>query len=409
MHALRSLLVLLATGGLLQAADWPQWLGPRRDGSSPEKVAPWKKPPQLVWKQTVGVGHSSPIVANGKVFLHAKVKDKDEEEVSAYDAESGKILWSKSYARGTFTSEFGVGPRATPAVDGDRLYTFGVTGILTCWDTANGTQHWQIDTLKEFKAKNLFFGASCSPLIEGNLVLVNVGGKGASVVAFDKMNGKVAWKTGDDPASYSSPIALGKGKERQIIFLTQQGLVSLDPSEGNVFWKIPMVDRLNESSTTPVVLGEMLLASSVTFGSIGVHLETKEGKPAAEQKWKQGALTCYFSTPVTVGSEHVYMVTGAVFPPSATLRCVEMKTGKELWQKAKVGKYHAALLRTGDDHLLMLEDSGSLVLFAPSPKGYMEKARSQVCGPTWAHPALSQGRIYLRDDRNNLMCLQPGE
>ena len=157
------------------AGDWPQWLGPDRDCSSPESIAPWKSNPKVLWRQPVGEGHSSPIVAAGKVFLLTKVKDKDEEEVQAFDAADGKPSWTAAYPRGVFTSIFGNGPRATPTFQGGKLYTFGVTGILSCLDARTGSIDWQVDTIKKFDAPKLFFGSSCSPLVDGNRVLVNVG------------------------------------------------------------------------------------------------------------------------------------------------------------------------------------------------------------------------------------------
>jgi len=403
---LRSLAVLLASCSMAAAGDWPQWLGPDRNGSSREVVGPWKHPPKVLWRHAVGEGHSSPVVAGGRVVLHTKVNGKEEEEVTAYSARSGKRLWHTAYGRGSFSSLFGNGPRATPAVAAGRVYANGATGILTCLDARNGDKVWQVDTLTTFKAPNLKFGVSCSPLVEGDNVLVNVGGKGASVVAFGTDKGDVAWKSLDDLASYSSPTALGRGKERQVVFVTEQGVRSLRPSDGRLLWKFHMVDLLNESSTTPVHVGDLLVAGSVTYGSVGLKLKTVDGKPAARQAWKNGALTCYFSTPAAVGKDYLYMVTGTFIPPpAATLRCVDAATGKELWQRAKVAKYHAALLRTGDDKLLMMEDGGELVLLDPSPKGYRELARSKVCGEIWAHPALSDGRLYVRDDQE-LICLR---
>jgi outer membrane protein assembly factor BamB len=409
MPRLRSIALLLLVVPVARAEDWPQWLGPRRDGTSAEKVVPWKGPLKVVWRQPVGEAHSSPVVAGGKVYLHTKVKDKEAEQVAAYDAATGKPLWQAQYDRAKFASPFGAGPQATPAVSDGRVYPFGATGVLSCLDAAKGKELWRVDTLKEYAATNLFFGASCSPLVEGDKVLVNVGGKGASVVAFKKDTGAVAWKRLDDRASYSSPIAFGTGKERQVVFLTQRGLASFAPADGTVFWKFPLVDKLNESSTTPVKVGDLLLASSVTFGSVGLRLEDKGGKPSASQVWKNTDLTCYFATPIPVGLDHVYMVTGALaLVPEATLRCVDAKTGKELWKKPGVGKYHAALLRTGDGKFLLLKDDGELALFDPDPKGYRERSRSKVCGPTWAHPALSDGRLYLRDEKE-LLCVEvPG-
>jgi outer membrane protein assembly factor BamB len=382
----------------LSAADWPQWLGPRRNGSSSETVAPWTGALTVLWRQRVGEGHSSPIVAGGKVYLHTKVADKDAEEITAYDAATGKQQWRHTYERGKFASIFGVGPRATPAVADGKLYAIGVTGALTCLNAEDGMKIWQIDTLKEFNAPNLVFGVSCSPLVDGKRVVVNVGGKGASVVAFDGGNGKVLWKTLDDRASYSSPIIVSAGRTRQLLQLTQQGLVALAPATGELHWRFAFVDKLNESSTTPVHVGQT--------GSAGLRLESKDGKPGATEIWKKPELTCYFSTPVPVGKQHVYMVTGQIaITPESTLHCVELQSGKSLWQRPKTGRYHAALLRTGDNKLLLLDDNGNLALFEPDPKEYRELARARVCGQTWAHPALADGRLYLRDDKE-LLCLE---
>lgn len=409
MPWMRSLaaVILLATVG--RAEDWPQWLGPRRDNSSTETVSAWKEAPKALWRKAVGEGHSSPVVAAGKLFLHTKVKDKDAEEVAAYEAVSGKPLWAKQYDRGplhdNFIRQFGVGPRATPAYHKGRLYTLGVTGVLICWDARDGKQVWSIDTAKKFAPPKLAFGVSCSPLIEGDAVLINVGARAASVVAFNVEDGKILWQSLDDPPSYSSGIAFGAGKARQLVFLTGTGVVSLTAA-GKPNWRVPLKDFLSESSTTPVKAGEVLLASSVTFGSMGIRLGSKDGKPTGEQAWKNPVLTCYFSTPVAVGKENIYLVTGSPPPfAKAVLRCVEIKSGKEMWKKDKVGTYHASLLRTGDNKLLMLDDFGNLSLLEPNAKEYKQLARSKVCGEqTWAHPALSGGRLYLRD-RSELICL----
>jgi outer membrane protein assembly factor BamB len=409
MPWLRTLLVLALCCPVAAAADWPQWLGPHRDAASTEVVAPWKEAPPVVWKQPVGEGHSSPVVAGGRVFLHYKPKGQDAEEVAAWDARTGKLLWRSEYARAPFKSLFGNGPRATPAVAGHRVYTFGITGVLSCFDAAGGKQVWQVDTLKKFGGKNLFFGMSCSPLVDGKRVLVNVGAKGASVVAFDRDSGDVLWKSLDDAASYASPILLTEGGGRQTIFLTHEGVVSLNPEDGHLLWRHRVVDAVSESSVTPVRVNDLVLASTITTGTVALRPEEGSKEPAVA--WKNGDLTCYFATPVPVGKEHVYMVTGTkppAFQAVATLRCVEAKTGKELWQKPGVGAYHASLLRTGDDKLLMLEENGTLVLLDPSPKGYRELARAKVCGQTWAHAALADGRLYVRDGAN-LICLRLGD
>jgi outer membrane protein assembly factor BamB len=200
--------------------------------------------------------------------------------------------------------------------------------------------------------------------------------------------------------------------------LTQKRLVALKPADGSTFWDYPFVDLLLESSTTPVRVDDVLVTSSITLGTAGLRLVDKAGQPAAKPLWKNPDLTSYFSTPVAIGREHFYMVTGtnplsALNPlakkkPVATLNCVATETGKVLWQRSGVGQYHASLLRTGDNKLLMLEERGDLVLVDPDPKGYRELARAKVCGHTWAHPALADGRLYLRDDEE-IICLQMGK
>jgi outer membrane protein assembly factor BamB len=407
MNGLRALVVLLAMAPLATAGDWPQWLGPNRDGSTSEKVPAWKEPLKILWKQPVGEGHSSPVVAGGKVYLHTRIKDTTQEQLAAFDAATGKPLWQQAYECGKFKSLFGNGPRGTPAVADGKVYTLGITGFLTCFDAAKGGQLWQVDTLKKYKAPNLFFGASTSPLLEGDLVLINVGAKGASIVAFDRAKGDEKWKALDDPASYSSPIALGKDRDRQVVFLTGKRLVGLSLLEGKPFWDYPLVDKLMESSTTPAVAGDVLFGSSITAGGVGLRLTNGASGPQAAKLWEDPKYNCYFSTPVAVGGD-LYLVTGTK-PPAlvnkATLRCVEAATGKERWSRDKVGKYHASLVRTGDGKLLMLEEAGDLVLLEPDPKEYRELARSPICGNTWAHPAIADGRLYVRD-AGELICVE---
>src|SRR5262249_3881626 len=207
-----------------------------------------------------------------------------------------------------------------------------------------------------------------------------------------------------------SPILFGDAP-RQLLFFTHQGLVSFNPQDGQVYWKFPLEDKLSESSITPVRIGDFLLASSITYGCVGLRLGTTDNKPSVKELWKNGDLTCYFSTPIPVGQDHIYLVTGTkppAFQAQATLHCIETRTGKELWKKPKVGKYHATLLRTGNNKLLMLEEAGNLVLFDPDPKEYRELARSKVCGETWAHPALANSRLYVRDNKE-VICLQLGQ
>jgi outer membrane protein assembly factor BamB len=202
-----------------------------------------------------------------------------------------------------------------------------------------------------------------------------------------------------------SPIVIGEGEIKQVVFLTGAGLVSVFPRDGSVFWQHPYQDALNESSTTPVVVDDLLFASSITLGGVALKLENNRAIPGISKAWTAGALSCYFGTPVSVGKDTLYMVTGSLLSKKATLRCVDAKTAKEQWKRDNVGSYHASLLRTGDNKLLLVEEKGDLVLIEPNRKEYTELSRTRICGSTWVHPALANGRLYIRDEKE-LVCVE---
>jgi outer membrane protein assembly factor BamB len=385
-----------------RADDWPQWLGKNRDGGTSEVVAPWKEPLKILWKNPIGEGHGGPIVVKGIAYLFYRPVGKNEEAVAAFDAAKGTPIWSQPYPRKETKIAFGNGPRGVPCFDAGKLYTFGITSILTCFDAADGKILWQVDAEKDYKAPTLTFGSSCSPIVVGDLVIVNVGAKGASIVAFDKNTGKEVWKKLDDAASYASPLLYKHESTERVAFLTAKGLVSLAPKDGAIHWQYPFVDLLLESSCTPVIVDGKLLASSITAGSVLVKETNDSAKPA--KVWSN-SLNCYFATPVALGKDSIYMVTGSLLQKVAALRCVDATTGKERWSRNDVGKYHATLVRTGNDKMLMVEEKGDVVLFDPNPKEYTELSRSKICGNTWAHPAISDGRLFIRD-ANNFICVE---
>jgi outer membrane protein assembly factor BamB len=345
------------------------------------------------------------VVADGRVYLLAKVPDRQAEVLLAFDAETGWELWKSSYDRAPFKSVFGNGPRSTPAVVNGKVYSMGATGIVRCADATTGKLLWRVDTAKEFHAPQLFFGASCSPLVIDGRVLLNVGGKNAAIVALDARTGKTLCTALDDGAGYSSPITLETGGTRQALFLTPKGVVSIEPAKGELLWRYAFADLLGEASATPVFTHDLVVGSTITLGAVGIKPPAHAGDAVAA--WKNPELSSYFSTPVPV-KDQLYMVTDTK-PPAmhveATLHCVDVATGKSLWKESPVGKYHASLLRSDNDRLLLLSDSGRLALLAPDPAGYRELWSAKVCGETWAHPALAQGRLYVRD-ADSLICLE---
>ena len=393
-------LTLSASGG-----DWPQFLGPNRDNTTPDVVAPWKEDLKPLWKKPVGDAHSSPVVAGGIVYAFYQPTSKNADALAAFDAKTGELKWEKSYERAEYKPPFGNGPRSTPAVSGGKVFTYSGLGILACWDAKTGELDWKVEPLKEFKTGNPFFGTSTSPIVIGDKVVVMVGGKGSGVVAFNVKDGKPAWKALDDPASYSSPT----WSHNQLVFLTGANLVGLS-DKGEKLWSVPFEGKVGpiiESSATPIIAGDIVLGSTVSSGSIGLKLTEKGGKFTAKEEWRNKALTCYFSTPVVVG-EHVYLIKGSTKKGQIALNCIDPKTGKPAWEKPALGEFHAALLRcgpAGQERLLMLDDGGELTLVEPNAKEFKPLAKCKVCGKTWAHPALSDGRLYLRDEKE-LICVE---
>jgi outer membrane protein assembly factor BamB len=415
MKCVRTVLCLLACAAAAPAADWPQWLGPKRDGSTPEKVAPWKEkePPKVLWHQEIGQAYSSPVVAGGRVFVHAGVADKEQELVVAFDAATGKELWKDTYDRPKFQSALGTGPRATPTVAGKRLFTMGINGVLSCYDVESGKRQWQVDLYQSLKADLPAFAVCCSPLVVGNRVIVSVGGKGRCVVALHAETGEVQWQALDDAASTSSPVLFAggdrpRGAPPDVVFMTPLRLVGLDPLDGTLRWEHSMVFQPRGTSPTPIVAGDKVVTSTQAHGALAVQVGKKDDKFVPEAAWQNKEMKSYFSSGVAAG-EQIFLVTNKLDGvPQTDLTCVEAKTGKPLWKKEKVGYFHAGVLRTGDDKLLVLNDGGTLTLLEVDEKGARELARAKVCGGTLVAPALADGKLYARDDRE-VICLQLSE
>jgi outer membrane protein assembly factor BamB len=399
--------VLFLAVCVAEAADWPQWLGPTRDGVSTEAVVPWKGSPKVVWRKKVSPAFCSPIVADGIVFIHTSVPDKDIEEVIALDAQTGKQRWRDSYPRAKYRSQLGAGPRATPSAAGGKLLTYGITGTLTCYEARTGTRQWQVNPYESNKLTLPRFGVCSSPILTGGRAVVLVGGAGFAVAAYDLDDGKLAWKALDEPAGSASPTVLqetGPGKNEQIVAQTTLRIAGLSPKDGAVRWEQPLVFEPSGVSPTPFAAGDLLFCTTQDSGTLAITLPAN-GRSDPAVKWRKTDLSGYFSTG-TVGPEGaVLIVTNSLAPlPRADLRCLDPSNGNELWKKENLGYFHFAVVAVAKGRVLILDDAGNLVLAQVTRKGYQELAKAKVCHGTFNSPALSNGKLYVRDNAE-VICL----
>lgn len=398
---------LLALLPFLMAADWPQHLGPDRNGHSPETglARTWPKGgPAVLWKRDVGTGWAGPAVAGDRLILFHRVEN--DEVVECLDPATGKPAWAARY-RTRYVDEFNFdnGPRATPLVADGRVFTFGADGDLRAWDLTTGKGLWDRNVTKDYGPPKGFFGCATSPLLIGGKLLLNVGSKGAGVVAFDPTTGKELWKTADDPPSYSSPVVAKWGGDELAVFFTRNGLLAVVPETGRTRYSYPFRPRAHASvnATAPVVSGDRVFLSTA-YSTGAVLLDVKSGK--AEEVWQgEDILSCHYNTPVLVKG-HLYGIDGRQEGGQASLRSVEWDTGKVKWTKEAFG---CAGLIHADGLLLACPENGDVVLIDPSPDGYKELGRAAVLeSPVRALPALSGGRLFIRDGKK-LVALDVGK
>ncbi len=387
----------------LLASDWPQWRGPNRDGISAETgwSSAWPKEGlKQVWKAEVGAGYGSVAVSRGRLYVMGNTADQD--TVYCLDANSGAAIWTHTYACPAKDPNWFHGPRCTPSVDDDRVYTISRQGQLFCLATANGAVKWSADLVKDFKAEVPFYGYSLSPLIEGDRVMVEVGGPGASVVAFDKRSGAVVWQAGDDPASFSSPVAFDLQGERCVVVFTANGPVGRRAKDGVELWRFPWKTNPEIHAATPLVQGDKVFISS-GYGAGCALIDVGTAPPTLV--WKSKGMRNHFSTCV-LWQGHLYGF------DENTLKCIEFATGDVKWVEKKYGK---GSLMLADGKLLLYSQRGQLGLAAATPDGYGELAfiqalevRPEYPGKaekqTWAVPVLANGRIYCRS-QDDLVCL----
>ena len=384
------LLLALAQHALAQsAADWPQWRGPNRDGVSKEtgllKQWPAEGPP-LVWKASgAGGGYSSFSVANGKLYTMGLRGER--EYVVAFDVATGKEAWSTPHGR-AFRNDRGDGPRGTPTIDGDRVYALGGSGDLTVLDARTGKIVWTKNVLREFGGSNITWGISESPLVLGDKVLVNAGGPGASIVALNKANGALIWKSQSDKAGYSSAIPVEVNGTTQVVFFTAERAVGLDAKDGRLLWEYGRPANNVANVATPIARANRVFISS-DYGTGGGVVEIKADNKAQEI-WFTKDMRNHHSSSVLIG-DYLYGFSSAI------LTAIRFDTGEIAWRDRSVGK---GSLVYADGNLYCFSENGVVGLVEATPTGYKEKGRFRLAQgnlPTWTHPVVVGGRLYLRD------------
>jgi outer membrane protein assembly factor BamB len=461
---------LLLVGGFITPAirpapalaqDWPRFLGPQGNNISTETglVEKWgPKGLPMIWEQEVGTGYGAPSVLGSRLVLHHRLKD--EEIVECFDAATGRSVWRYAYPS-RFIDPFGYnnGPRCTPLLTSNYCYTFGAEGKLLCLELQTGKVVWQRDTAREWNVPEPFFGVGSTPLLEGEKLMVMVGGQpNSSVVALDARTGKTLWEsvgqktwegvrtigwraeapykwTGEEKlASYSSPVAATIHGQRHILCFTRQGLVSVNPTNGSVNFCRWFQSQINESvnGMCPVVSDDLILISAAYYRIGSVLLRVKPDGKSFEEVWRspkagQGlerdpatggivppVLEIHWNTPV-LHEGFLYAFSGRN-EPDATFRCVEFKTGKLMWSRDERWRPHSAAQPDvygrgsailADGKLIVLGEGGKLGLFALNPKEPNEICSWQVPQlryPCWAAPVLSRKKLYLRSE-DRLVCL----
>ncbi len=378
------------------AQDWPQILGPERNGvySGPPITRTFPKGgPPLVWTREVGAGFAGPAVAAGRLILFHRVGAR--EIVDALDAATGKPIWTVEYPT-AYRDDFGFdeGPRAIPVIAGGRIFTHGADGMLQALDFASGNKLWAVDTRRDFSVPKGYFGAASSPVVDGDRVLMNVGGRNAGIVAFDAATGKTVWTATSDEASYSSPVVADIAGQRTAVFFTRTGLVALDPASGSVRYQYRWRARVAASvnAATPLVINNQIFLSA-SYGTGATLLQVANG--TVKPVWSSDeSLSNHYSTSVHRDG-YLYGFEGRQ-EFGQSLRCIELATGKVMWN---VDGFGAGTLLIAGDLLVITRESGELVLAPASPKAFQPAARAQLIpGVIRAYPALSAGTFFVRNE-----------
>jgi outer membrane protein assembly factor BamB len=386
---------LSARGDAQQSSsDVTQWRGPARDGVVTGFAAPQSWPETLVkkWTVEIGTGYAAPLVVGDRVYQFSRIGDN--ETMTALDAGSGKVLWQTGYAApfemNPATKQHGPGPKSTPVFFNGRLYSIGMTGVITAWEAASGKQLWQ----KRGTGEPMEYTTHAfSPMVDGSHVIFHVGGKDAgALTAFDVATGEVRWNWAGDAPGYASPIVAEFAGTRQIVTPTKTKIVGVDAATGALLWERPLLHQFNSNAITPIVSGETIIVAGT--GPLMAFAVAKRGPQwTTEQLWENPELPLRFATPVAAG-DTLFGLSGR---NAGQYYAMDARSGKTLWTSEGRQAAHASIARAGD-LLFSLESDGELVVARRSQTAFEPLTRYKVATTeTWAQPAISGNRILVKD------------
>ncbi len=364
--------------------DWPQYRGPERDGTSPESGLLKEWPfdgPKVLWKRDIGTGFSGLAIAGGKIYT--MMAEGEKEYAAAFDAESGKELW-RTEVGALFPSEFGDGPRSTPAVAGKNIVVLGSYGDLVGLSAKDGTKRWELNLTTDFGSAIPSHGYSTAPMVEGDLLVIEVGGgKGKAYAALDPKTGKSRWTTQDGTATYTSPIAVTLGGKRQLISIGGSKIVSFDTA-GELIWS----HAWDGGIAMPIFIAPDEQLFSTYRASMVAQLREGDGGIEVEQVWQNAEMNNHFNSSV-IHDGYIYGFDNNI------LKCVAVKDGERMWAKRGFGEGSLIL---ADGHLIILTERGQLVQAKATSEGFEEEGRFQAIeGKSWTAPALAGGKLYIRN------------
>ncbi len=400
------LFAFAALPGAAQVKSWSQFLGPNRDGISDETglMDSWpEKGPKTVWKTKIGGGMSGIAVNKGVLFSMAQ--DGKNQYVLAVSAKSGAQVW-RSVVSPRYENSMGDGPRATPTVHEGHVYAFGGDGILACRKEGDGAPVWTVDTIKKSGTKIIDYGMASSPLIVGDNVVVQVGGTGSAVMAFDAKSGELQWKSCDGTAGYSSPAIRQIGKEKHLVAFTGKGVWGMNSETGKELWRFSFPTDYDCNTSTPVsVDGKLLISSGENHGSVLLDIKKIDGQYVVEEVWEslgaRSALRSEWQTPILKDGFLYGLDNVGSAGPVTNLVCVEAKSGKQIWSKKRFGKSN---MIAADGKLFVTTKKGELVVVQINSEKFVELGRGDYFDDTRQAPALFDGHLYIRG-LDSIVCV----